>query len=247
MACNPPPDCNVNTPTQPLHQGTGMSRHDVNAISGILGIYLLGIFLAWYISGILQPPMPEGIVAGSAVGAVLQTLTTIIIPFTWIITRLGLSLGDLGITTRKLGKTLLLGCLLYSLALAAFIHCSNDPFIADHSVRKLPFMEAYGMLSCMALIAAGTDIATRGYLLLGLSRYTHVAFAIIVQNLFWYLGHIHEIQKLTDCLGFPGALGLTLTLGVLGDVIALKTRNVLGLAIAHILLNIVLVIYIRTL
>jgi len=63
----------------------------------------------------------------------------------------------------------------------------------------------------------------------------------------WYLGHIHEIELLQDCLGYGMALSLTLTLGLLGDAIALKTRNVLGLAIPHILLNIILAIYIRQL
>lgn len=70
---------------------------------------------------------------------------------------------------------------------------------------------------------------------------------MLIQNLTWYLGHIHEINLLTNCLGYMNALGLTLILGVVGDVIALKTRNVVGLAIAHVLLNVALLIYIRQL
>ena len=138
-------------------------------------------------------------------------------------------------------------CLLYSLALTAFIHCSADPLISNHAVGKLPAWEAVGFAASMSLIAAGTDLATRGFILFSLARYTHTSIAILIQNLTWYLGHIHEINLLTGCLGYASALGLTLTLGILGDVVALRTRNVLGLAFAHILLNIVLSLYIRQL
>lgn len=222
-----------------------MSRTNVNVASSIIGVYVLGICLVWYISGILDIPFPEGVVMRSAIGAVLQTITTIFIPFAWIICRLGFRFHDLGITTRKLGQSIFLGCMLYSLALVAFLHCSNAPFMTNHIVGKLPPWEAFGMLSCMSVIASGTDIATRGYLLLGLVRYTPVLFAIIIQNLFWYLGHVQEVQTLATCLGLPAALGLTLTLGFLGDIVALRTRNVLGLALAHIVLNVALTLYIR--
>ena len=31
-----------------LHQGLAMSRQDVDAAIGILGIFILGVFLTWY-------------------------------------------------------------------------------------------------------------------------------------------------------------------------------------------------------
>ena len=230
-----------------LHHGFTLSRSDLNAALGILGIFALGIFLNWYPLVVLKIQMPGDIIWSKAANAIFQTLTTIVIPYTWAMTRLGLSLPDLGISMRNLGKTLILGCMLYAIALAAFIHCTADPMISNHIVGKLPPWEAVGMVSSMALNAAGTDFATRGFILLALVRHTHVSIAIIIQNLVWYLGHIPEINMLTACLGLTGALGLTITLGTLGDVIALKTRNVVGLAIAHILLNIILTIYIRQL
>jgi len=233
--------------TLPLHKGLAMSREDVNATLGILGIFMLGIFLNWYPIVILKIPMPDSLAWKTIVSAVFQTLTTIVIPCVWAINRLGVSLADFGLNTRKLGQNLFYGCLLYSLALAAFIHCSADPMIANHAVRNADPLDAIGMASGMCLIAAGTDLATRGFILLTLARYTHVGFAIAIQNLTWYLGHIPEINMLTGCLGFMGAIGLTLTLGILGDVIALRTRNVVGLAMAHILLNVVLTAYIRQL
>jgi hypothetical protein len=66
-----------------------------------------------------------------------------------------------------------------------------------------------------------------------------------MQNLVWFLGHLYEIGYLADCLGIPTAVLLTLTLGVLGDMVVLKTRNVLGLAGAHFVLNLVLSVYLR--
>lgn len=230
-----------------LHHGFSMSRQDINAVTGILGIYALGIFLTWYPLSILGIPMPGGVVSRSAATAIWQTVTTILIPYIWVISRLGFTLADLGINTCNLGRSLLLGCLLYSLALAAFIHCSEDPLISNHALGKVTSWEALGLASSMSLIAAGTDFTTRGFILLTLARYTHVGFAIFAQNLTWYLGHITEIKLLTGCMGYAGALGLTLTLGLLGDVIALKTRNVVGLAAAHILLNVVMTFYIRQL
>ena len=230
-----------------LHHGFAMSRHDINAALSILCIFGLGIFLIWYPIVILKIPLPEGPVARSNVNALWQTAATLIVPCAWAMWRLGFSLSDFGISTHKLGRAILLGCLLYSLALAAFIHCSADPLIANNILGEIPAWEAVRLVASMSLVAACTDLTTRGFILFGLARYTHVSIAIIVQNLTWYLGHIHEINMLTGCLGIVGALSLTLTLGILGDVIALRTRNVLGLAFAHILLNIILCLYIRQL
>ena len=233
-----------------MQKGTGQSTspwRDPNAVLGILGIFALGIFLDWYPKVVLELPMPADLVLGSAVSALWQVGATILLPCLWAIWRLGLRWRDLGLHTDKLGITLLLGCALYSLALAAFIHCSADPLIANHAVGQVPLAEALQLTAVMGLIAATTDIATRGFLLLSLARYAPVWFAVLVQNLTWYLGHIHEINLLTNCLGYGNALLLTLVLGILGDVIALKTRNVVGLAIAHVLLNVVLLVYIRQL
>jgi hypothetical protein len=42
-----------------------------------------------------------------------------------------------------------------------------------------------------------------------------------------------------------GATALTLTLGIGGDMVVLRTRNVIGLCIAHVLLNLILTVYLR--
>lgn len=227
--------------------GLSFSHKKLNAVAGILGIYAVGIFLTWYASVVLQPPMPESMVGRSAINAIIQTLGIIVIPYIWAVRRLGFSFRDLGLTTAGLPQTAILGCLLYSLALAAFIHCSADPLISNHAVRKAELGDAIGLAASMSLIAAGTDFATRGFVLLALARYASIPFAIFFQNLVWFVGHIPEIGLLSNCLGYWAAVGLTLTLGVLGDIIALKTRNVVGLAVAHVLLNVILTVYIRSL
>lgn len=222
-------------------------QRNLNAVLGILGIFTLGVFLDWYPKVILELPLPKDMVLGSAASAFWQVGATILLPSLWAIHRLGLHWGDLGVNLSNLGVTLLLGCALYGLALAAFMYCSADPFIANHAVGKLPLSEALQLTAVMGLIAATSDIATRGFLLLSLARYSPVWFAVLVQNIKWYLGHIHEIDLLSSCLGYASAVGLTLTLGIVGDIIALKTRNVVGLAIAHVLLNVAMLIYIRQL
>lgn len=224
-----------------------LTRHDIGVTSGALAVFALGIFLVWFPLVVLQVPQPATLVANAWFNAAWQTVATIVMPCAWAVWWLGLRLEDLGLTRRNLGRSVLMGCALYSVAFVAFAHCAGDPLIANHPVRHLPTIEAIGLASAMSLIAAGTDIATRGFILLILARHTHVIFAIFIQNLIWFLGHLHEIHLLSNCLGAYLAIGLTLALGIIGDIIALKTRNVVGLAIAHILLNVVLSVYLRQL
>lgn len=219
---------------------------NLNLSLGMLGICGLGIFLAWFVTAMQLLPLPSDRIQSSLVGASWQFSTTVILLYVWANKRLRLPLRELGITTRNLLRTTLLGCLLYSLALVAFVSCSNAPFIAHHALRTADLKDAMLLLFSMSITAAGTDLTTRGFILLGLARYAPLSFAIIVQNALWYLGHVGEIAQLSGCLGVSGAIGLTLTLGILGDVIALKTRNVIGLAIAHVFLNIAMMIFIRT-
>ena len=227
--------------------GISISGYKLNAFLSISGIYLLGIFLTWYLTGIFKIPLPDDVALRSLTTATIQNICIVIIPFIWAIKRLNFSLQDLGISTKNLLRSVILGCALYTLALVAFLHCTADSMVSNHLVRSLEMKDASILFLGMAITAAGTDLATRGFILFTLARFTTVPIAIVMQNAAWYLGHIGEINMLENCLGLWTAIGLTLTLGILGDVIALKTRNIVGLAIAHILLNAILVIYIRSL
>lgn len=218
---------------------------NLNLSLGMLGICGLGIFLAWFVTAMQLIPLPRNPVWSSVAGASWQFLTTVIVLYWWAKKRLHLSLGELGITGKNLVRTIILGCMLYSIALITFVSCRNDPFIAHHALRTADTKDALLLLFSMSITAAGTDLTTRGFILLGLARYTPIYFAVIVQNALWYLGHISEIAQLSGCMTIWGAVGLTLTLGILGDIVALRTRNVLGLAIAHVLLNVAMMVFIR--
>lgn len=219
---------------------------NLNLSLGILGTCALGIFLAWFVTAMHLIPLPRNPVWSSLVGAIWQFITTVVLLYLWATTRLRLSLSDLGVTGKHLLRTTILGCLLYSLALIAFVSCSDDPFIAQHALRTAGTKDAMVLLFAMGLTAAGTDLTTRGFILFGLARYTPLFFAVIVQNALWYLGHLSEIALLSDCMTVWGAVGLTLTLGILGDIVALRTGNVVGLAIAHVLLNVAMMVFIRS-
>ena len=208
---------------------------------------MLGVFLTWYLTGIIKIPLPDDLALKALTTATLQNTCIVIIPFIWAIKRLNFSFQDLGISTKNLIKSTLLGCALYSLALAAFIYCADDPLISNHAIGKVEITDASILLLAMSLVAAGTDLATRGFVLFTLARFTNLPIAVVMQNATWFLGHIGEINLLENCLGLWAAIGLTLTLGLLGDVIALKTRNIVGLSIAHVLLNVALFMYIRNL
>lgn len=222
-----------------------LSRRDFNAVAGILGITVLSILVVWFPVVVLRVPMPQGVIASTAVTTLWEVSAGVLLPYWWATRRLGLKLPDLGVNTRNLGKSVFWGCALYTIALLAFFHCADGEMMANHTIRKVPLQEAFLLVPMMGLIAAGTDMSTRGFILLTLARHSHVAFAVLMQNVVWFLGHLHEISLLTGCLGFNQAVGLTLLLGVLGDMIVLRTGNVMGLAIAHFLLNIVLSVYLR--
>lgn len=217
-----------------------------NAALGALGIFLVGIFLTWFPVQALHVPQPAHPVHRTVLNGLWQTLWIIVMPYAWASARLGKSPADLGLSRRNLLRTFLLGCGLYALAMAAFVAGSHDPLIRNHPVRHLPPGGTLELGFAMCLIAAGTDVATRGFILLTLLESTGLAFAILMQNVFWLLGHTNEIRLLQSALGREGALGLFVLLGLLGDSIVLRTRNVLGLGLAHALLNIVMIWFIRT-
>lgn len=227
--------------------GVSIASYKLNAFFGIFGIYLLCIFLTWYLTGIFSIPLPDDVALRSLTTVTIQAVFMIVIPYLWAIKRLNFSLPELGISTNKLIPSIILGCALYSIALAAFIHCSADPFVSNHAIGKTDTGDTLILLLAMSIGAASTDITTRGFILFTLKRYTNLPIAIFMQNVAWFAGHVEEIDMLTNCLGFWGAAGLTLTLGLLGDVIALKTRNIVGLSIAHVLLNVILTFYIKSL
>jgi len=222
-----------------------MGQRDVNAVVGVLGVTLLGILSLWFPTAVLNLSIPKGVFSSMGVNFVWYGVALGFFPYLWAMRRLGMSLGDLGLSRDNLGISVLLGCSLYTLALVTFLHCSGGEMMRTHAVRTATAPVAVVMGAYMSVLVAGTDLFTRGFILLSLARHTHVLFAIVMQNAIWYLGHRPEIHQLADCLGVGGATAVTLTLGIGGDMVVLRTRNVIGLCVAHALLNIVLVVYLR--
>ena len=223
-----------------------MGQRDVNAVLGTLGVTLLGILSLWFPTAVVNLPLPQGPLPSMVLTTVWQIVALGVFPYGWAMRRLGMDLGELGLSTRNLGWSVVLGCALYTLALVSFLHCSWGEMMHTHAVRTAPLGQAMVICACMSVIAAGTDLLTRGFILLTLARHGPVLFAIAVQNVTWYVGHLDEIGALADCLGVGGATALTLTLGIGGDMVVLRTRNVVGLCVAHVLLNVILTTYLRT-
>ena len=69
--------------------------------------------------------------------------------------------------------------------------------------------------------------------------------AIIGQNFTWFMLHVYEIELLNSYIGYTGAILLTLTLGILGDMIALKTKSIIGLMLGHVILNLAIILAAR--
>jgi hypothetical protein len=211
----------------------------------LVAFFVAGVFLTWsWIVG-LKLPLPRHPLYHKLATTLLQTTFAIVIPYLAAWKWLGLTPARLGFTTRGFLPSLLWGCGLYAIALGAFLTCSDDPLLTRHPLARAEPWVAVAIVLVMGLHAAGTDFATRGYILLGLAEFGPVAFAILMQNVVWFVGHVYEIDLLARCMGLWPARGLFLLLGVLGDVIALRTRNVAGLAVAHVLLNVAMAFVIR--
>jgi len=215
------------------------------AVFSILAVFIFGVFITWLYIVKFRLPLPRDPLGHKLATTLLQTLTTIVLPYLWAWKFLKLTPARLGFTTKNLGKSVLWGCALYALGFLAFSTCTDDPLLSRHPIRHADPGQATAILMTMGLHAAGTDFATRGYILLALAAFGPVSFAIVMQNLVWFYGHIYEINLFANCLGMPVAIGLFIGLGLLGDFIALRTRNVAGLAIAHVVLNIAMALSIR--
>ncbi|NNE42924.1 MAG: hypothetical protein HKN12_01835 [Gemmatimonadetes bacterium] len=214
----------------------------------VLAVFGVGIYLTTFVITRLRVTEGLDFVSRHLANTSIQAFFLIVIPYgvSWAFWKR--SPAELGITLRKLGPSLAWSCGLYAIALAAFFYCSDGPLIANHPIRVPRDPVVIGKLGLsMCLLAATTDIATRGFILLSLARCTPLWFAILMQNAFWIYGHVYEIRALSTCMGTAAGYALFLVLGLLGDSIALRTRNVVGLALGHVLLNVVMIIYIRTL
>jgi hypothetical protein len=179
--------------------------------------------------------------------ALRMTCIYVILPFGWAWVVMKLRWADFGISKKHLTYSVIFGIGVYSIALVTFILSLGNPDFdsafrwgANYSLSD--WILTLALVSWMAFV---TDLWTRGFVLMLLTKYQSPMFGIIGQNITWLVIHIYEIALLGPSMGIVGALGLTLALGVLGDIVALKTKNVIGLGVGHIFLNITFLSYIR--
>ena len=176
-----------------------------------------------------------------------MTIFYFIIPLFWLIKIRKMRLPDLGILKINLIRSTVLGLGVYAIALVVFLLLLGNPEFDRYFVwsRDMPAREFVLTIAVIAWMAALTDIWTRGMILMPVLKLKGLYLAILTQNIFWLASHIYELSYLAPSMTLAGALALTITLGVLGDLVAIKTKNIVGLSIGHIFLNLAFFSYVR--
>lgn len=208
----------------------------------VISAALAGIFYYYRTTYLSLTPIQHNIFR-----TVRMTCVYVLLPFGWAYFIKRQRAVDFGITTKKLLPSIILGLAIYSIALLAFLISLGNPEFdrhfrwgAEYSLSE--WLLTMALVSWMAFV---TDLWTRGFVLMLLAKYQSPWFGIFAQNITWLVVHLYEIAILAPSMSVAGALALTLTLGILGDIVALKTRNIIGLGIGHIFLNIAFFGYVR--
>jgi hypothetical protein len=179
--------------------------------------------------------------------AIRMSWVYIVLPFWWARRKLGTSWEDFGLTTKNLAPSLLYGGLVYMIALVTFIlQLSNPVFYQAWAAgyERMPRLELVVTGLLFSWMAAITDLWTRGFILMQITKHSTAMWGVFIQNGTWLIVHLYEIALLAPTLTLPGALLLTIVLGTMGDVVALKTHNIVGLAFGHVILNIGFITYV---
>ena len=87
------------------------------------------------------------------------------------------------------------------------------------------------------------DLWFHGFLFLGISRYHGFKLALIFQNIYWFVFHISEILILIPKMGIFFSCLFIVLAGIIGDLVAYKSQSIYGLAIGHIILNLLIIIF----
>lgn len=178
---------------------------------------------------------------------VRMTLIYLVIPAIWLVYIRKFKFHQLGFTKSNLIQSSVLGLAVYSIALIVFFLAVGNPEFDRYFLwsQDMPALEFAGTIALIAWMAALTDIWTRGMVMMPILHLHGIYFAILAQNLVWFAAHLYEIEFLMGSLTIAGAVALTLTLGILGDLAAIRTRNIIGLSIGHIALNVLFFGFVR--
>ena len=99
------------------------------------------------------------------------------------------------------------------------------------------------LLTLTFVMASITALWFLVFVFLGLINTRSVKIAFLVQNILWFIFHYYEIILLEPYIGWTNAFILTLFLGLVGDIIAFKTKSVIGLMLGHSLFNLTFVLF----
>jgi hypothetical protein len=161
--------------------------------------------------------------------AVRMTILYLIIPIFWLIKVRKMCFADMGIAKKDILRSTILGIGVYAIALAVFIILMGNPEFDRYFLwsSDMPAGEFALTMGAIAWMAALTDIWTRGMILMPVFKLKGLYLAILTQNIFWLASHIYELSFLAPSMTLAGALALTLSLGILGDIVAIKTKNII--------------------
>ncbi len=192
-----------------------------------------------------------GLLETNIIRAIRMILVYIILPYLFIRKFLVTSsfLESTGLTLQEIKKGMFFGVILYTIALVIIIAQFSDPNFKNDWIDSIKSESSstlifYAILA--SIMAAITDLWTRGYVLFQLCEYSSVQVGFLFHVFIWMLIHWYEVIILTASLGFFLSFFLTLILGVGGGIIALKTRNIVGLILGHIWLNLGFLIAVMT-
>ncbi len=224
-----------------------MERENRDALFKIIVAIVLSALISGIAYYVRENYLPLTGWQSSLVRTIRMTGVYVLIPFWWAMTKFGTRWKDFGITRKNLLKSMFYGGLVYSVALIVFISQVDNPvFYRTWAAGYTQMTSREIMLNAILFswMAAITDLWTRGFILMQVTRYSTPTIGVITQNIAWMVVHLYEIALLAPTLSIPGAILLTIVLGTTGDVVALRTGNILGLAFGHVLLNIGFIAYV---
>lgn len=182
----------------------------------------------------------------SALFRTLRMLIVYVIPAIWWLKRNNKesTFNSLGLSFQKGQRVFIIGTglALYSIALAAFMlwppQSCGFTFWQANRCTDTVLSDWFFTLPLICIMAMITDLWTRGFVLLQAADKWGERPAIILQNSLWLILHLYELELLAPSMSWFGAIALALFLGLIGDLIALRTRSVVGLMAGHALLNV---------
>ncbi len=220
-----------------------MNREDKWLLEFVILVIFSALFsgIAYYLQGkYLKPPSYDPYFLLNGFIRMIRMILFYIFPVLWFIRRHDGNWRDLCILPSKKYPILSLigGISVYIIAVVVFL--KYRIFFGGWAL--IPWKIIIPNLIFIFVMASITDFWTRGFILMQLANRYNEKIAIFWQNVTWFIIHIYEIVLLNQYISYYGAILLTLTLGIGGDLIALRTKSITGLMLGHMVLNLCVVL-----